>query len=92
MTFQELIAKHTLNNAQFIQHMGTLERAVGQVSYVWSGDLRNPYLHTNICLAQDAGILTTEYTESEQESGYYVKWADDAKAKIESLSNEAKAQ
>lgn len=58
------------------EHRATLQRAKENgVSYVWSGDVRrNRYLAENICFGEEAGILTTEYVEQSQESGWNIKW------------------
>jgi hypothetical protein len=61
------------------EHRATLARAkAAGVKYVWSGDVRrNRYLAENIRFAEESGILTTEWLESEQESGWRIMWAND---------------
>ena len=61
------------------EHRATLKRAkAAGISYVWSGDVRrNQYIAENLRFAQEAGILSTEWVESDQESGWKLKWAND---------------
>lgn len=56
------------------EHLATLKRAKnGGLSYVWSGDIRrSPYLRENLQFAVEEGIITTEWVESDQESGWLV--------------------
>jgi len=60
------------------EHRATLNRAKeGELSYVWSGDIRrNAYLRENLRFGEEAGILTTKWIESDQESGWKISWAD----------------
>lgn len=60
------------------EHRATLRRAkAAGVTYVWSGDIRrNQYLAENLRFAQESGILTTEWVESDQESGWKLHWAN----------------
>ncbi len=62
------------------EHRATLKRAkAAGVSYVWSGDiLRNQYLAENLRFGHESGILSTEWVESDQESGWKLKWANAA--------------
>jgi len=60
------------------EHRATLSRAkAAGVTYVWSGDVRrNQYLAENLRFAQESGILTAEWVESAQESGWNLHWAN----------------
>lgn len=60
------------------EHRATLGRAkAGGLTYVWSGDVRrNQYLAENLRFGEEAGILTTKWVESEQESGWEISWAN----------------
>lgn len=60
------------------EHRATLARAkAAGVKYVWSGDVRrNQYLAENLRFAEESGLLTTEWVESDQESGWKLKWAN----------------
>lgn len=62
------------------EHRATLKQAkAAGVFYVWSGDVRrNQYLAENLRFAQESGILSTEWVESAQESGWKLKWANDS--------------
>lgn len=61
------------------EHLATLKRAKENgVSYVWSGNLRNPYLLENLRFGQDAGLIEVEFMEyyEAQESGYRIKYLE----------------
>jgi hypothetical protein len=61
------------------EHRATLKRAKENgVSYVWSGDLRNPYLLESLRFGQDAGLIEAEFVEyyEAQESGYRIKYLE----------------
>ncbi len=61
------------------EHRATLARAKDAgVDYVWSGDVRrNPYLLENLRFGEEAGIITTKWVESDQESGWKIHWANE---------------
>lgn len=58
------------------EHRATLDRArKAGVTYVWSGDVRrSPYLAENLDFAVEENIVKLSYVESEQESGWTLKW------------------
>jgi hypothetical protein len=59
------------------EHLATAHRAKeNNVTYVWSGNLRNPYLAENLRFIQQKDLATVEFVEDyeEQESGYNIKW------------------
>lgn len=61
------------------EHRATLKRAKeNDISYVWSGDLRNPYLLENLRFGQDVGLIEVEFVEyyEAQESGYRIKYLE----------------
>jgi hypothetical protein len=62
------------------EHLATLRRAkAANLTSIWSGDLRNPYLRENLNFAQTEGILSLEpYDNREaQESGFIITWLRD---------------
>lgn len=61
------------------EHMTTLQRAKqNNISYVWSGELRNPYLLENLYFGKELGLIDIEFFEDYegQESGYKIKYLD----------------
>jgi hypothetical protein len=80
MNSEEYSTKN-LRHGTIDEHLGTLKRAKeAGLSYVWSGDIRrNPYLAENLRFGEEFGILTTEWVESDQESGWLVFWTDKPK-------------
>lgn len=60
------------------EHRATLARAkAGGLTYVGSGDVRrNRYLAENLRFGEEAGIRTTKWVESDQESGWEISWAN----------------
>ena len=60
------------------EHLKTLERAnQNKIKYVWSGDLRNNYLRENLAFGVERGIISIEYVEDAQESGYFIKFLNE---------------
>lgn len=58
------------------EHRATLMRAKERgITYIWSGDVRrNPYLAENLRFGVECNILTAEWIETEQESGWCISW------------------
>lgn len=69
---------HPLEHGTEAEHRATLKRAKdGGLSYIWSGDVRrNRYLAENLRFGEEAGILTTKWVESDQESGWEISWVN----------------
>ena len=67
-----------LNHGTEAEHRATLSRAkAAGVTMVWSGDIRKSrYLAENLRFAVQSGILTIEFVECDQESGWKLKWAN----------------
>lgn len=58
------------------EHRATLRRArEAGVDYIWSGDIRrNPYLAENLQFGIDNKVLSAEWVERDQESGWNIVW------------------